>query len=1288
MSKAGKVATWLVKKLWMLLAVFLVLFAVMLSVMRYALPHIDHKKYLLEDYVSEKYGVELKIGSVQADWEKSGPSIVLNDVVLANGDSSPVALGIKQVHMEIDFWESLRLRMLSSNAFTLDALTLEIDADRLDGAGESDFPVVDALKSLFLEQLQRFSLTDGEVAITRNNEREVLQLESLSWINKDRRHQGTGAVRVQELANNSASFILDLTGTPDSLDGVMYARAEDLDISPWVSGLLATRRPLRESRANFEVWAEVKESHFSAFYTEFHESKLAWGGDDALVFNSGIRGGSIQAQPVKDKWHFRVDQLIFDANDQSLVTDLVGTVSDNELLVNTVKPAPVNPFLVLLPLFTDDTADDNIRDINPGGQLATLQVKLQPKGFDLAAKLIDVSWDQDGYVPGLSHLDMDIFWHKKQGVVLLSADDSTLDIDNLLPESVKVSKLRGKVFVYRQSLDDGNHWVVQSHKLDVQSDKLSFQPAFRFDTTSRELSVSADIASRPVKDIQHLLPGPVIGKNTTAFLNRAFVGPGQIEGATILWQGKPAEFPFSGNEGVFQAKVQLTGSTFRFSDDWLPLEGLDLTLLFENDSLTMHSPGGTLGGVAVSDMTAVIPALRGDSKVIIDATGNARGADVTSLMLQSSLSGSLGRLLEKDVQIKGDLSAGLHLEIPFDSNKVIAQGEVTLPGNDVHVSSVKMNFTGATGKVSFENEKVQFTDLEASLLGQPVRLSFDGKQEDEDYLVDLSLDGTWNINPLLAEFNPDFDTYLSGDAHWQAVVALRIPPEGFSYRANITTPLTGLSSKLPAPFAKTADSDLLFNVISEGNEQASTVKASLGDDVRFEGVLPHQEMQFSRAHLALGDSDFVGMGIGFSISAAMDVVNVTDWYKTIELLVSGMGSGGESGTQKNALFSVPERIFVNAGNLVIAGQNLHNAKITTKQQNNNWMLDINATEARATVNLYDDWLSRGVAVEADYIRFESWESEDEGVAHNWDANTLPPVYFHCKQCIFLDKDLGEVTLDVAKATSGLDIRQLSAVSKHGKFSAKGKWVFDGDDNNTLLGGSLESDDVGLMLKNWGVDSGIKDSGARMNFDLSWAKSPMDFSAESLTGDVEWSLSDGYLSEVSDKGSRIFTLFSLNSLVRKLSLDFRDVFAKGFFYDDMSGTLSIADGKAYTGDTVIDGGAGEINIKGYTDLVENQLNYNVVFSPNVTGNLPILVYFLATPPTALAALALDQVLTSAKVISNVNYHVTGSLSEPVFEEVGRDSKEVALPAKTRPATSPDDPITDQDMERIKLEVNNG
>ena len=83
----------------------------------------------------------------------------------------------------------------------------------------------------------------------------------------------------------------------------------------------------------------------------------------------------------------------------------------------------------------------------------------------------------------------------------------------------------------------------------------------------------------------------------------------------------------------------------------------------------------------------------------------------------------------------------------------------------------------------------------------------------------------------------------------------------------------------------------------------------------------------------------------------------------------------------------------------------------------------------------------------------------------------------------------------------------------------------------------------------------------------------------------------------------------------------------------------------------------------------------------------MVYFLATPPTALAALALDQVLTSAKVISNVNYHVTGTLSDPVFDEVGRDSKEVSLPAQTTPVDPALEPLADPDMERIKLEINN-
>jgi hypothetical protein len=44
--------------------------------------------------------------------------------------------------------------------------------------------------------------------------------------------------------------------------------------------------------------------------------------------------------------------------------------------------------------------------------------------------------------------------------------------------------------------------------------------------------------------------------------------------------------------------------------------------------------------------------------------------------------------------------------------------------------------------------------------------------------------------------------------------------------------------------------------------------------------------------------------------------------------------------------------------------------------------------------------------------------------------------------------------------------------------------------------------------------------------------------------------------------------------------------------------------------------------------------------------------------------LDQVLTSAKVISNIKFSLTGTIDDPKLEELQRDSKEISLPAQNK------------------------
>ncbi len=1278
MSKATYIASMLLKKLWVTLAALLVLFAVVLSVLRYSLPHLEHKKHLLEDYARQLYGVELSIENVHAVWESDGPSIVLTEVVLEQNESSPVALTIESVFVQLNLWQSLFSGKISSEQFDLAGLQLTINTDKTQQS-DADFPIVSALKSLFLEQLKSFSLLDGTVTLSSELREQTFNIEHLTWLNDDGLHQGEGLVNVEALTSNSATFLINLTGDIDNLTGLLYAKGADLDISPWVADRLAVTRPLRQSKANLEAWVHVQNSQFDRIAIDFHESLLEWGGDDTQPFYSGVMGGSFQALPDSTGWNFRLDRLIFNANNESIVTDLVGHYKRNgDVVINTIKPVSVNPFLTMLPLLTKDTQDDNFSNLNPHGQLATLQFQWKDRQPYLAAKLLGIGWDQQEQLPGIDAFDLDVQWHGSSGVVLIRTDQAELLADNNFPETLPLDNLRGKVYIYQQNDD----WFAHADKLTLTSNPLTIEQSFTYQLNNNHLAYQARVSELPLDKVAAYFPATTMGHNTAQYLSDAFVGPGRVENAKIIWHGQLNRFPYNDNSGVFQAALDIKDSHFLFSDKWPELTHLDLSLLFENAGLFMDAPSASLQSIVVNEVSADIPdMLANEPTLTIQATGSGTGEELATLMINSGLKDSLGALFSNQLLIDGPLQADLNLAIPLrDTTEVVASGKVKVAENDLYIDAVGITLEQASGEVTFVNDVVTSSDLRAQIFKQPFVFNFNGKFENESYWVDLKADGEVVANEFLATIESPLINYFNGAAPLSAQINIELPQDGFFYTAELNADLLAVETSLPAPLNKQQNSAQTLKIVSEGNAQSSIVSATTTDNLQFDGVLSHPLMQFTRAHVSVGESDFASQGVGLSIAANLNTINADAWYQFITAVTDN------STVSDTPLFTLPERIYLDANEVNVAGLSLSNVKATTRQKGNNWHIDLQSNQARAQINLFDDWLAKGIDINADYIQIETWKMPEAEHDKRWRAASMPPIYFYCKQCRYGDKQFGEVTFDMSKTPDGMSIRTLRAQGKHGVIAASGNWFDTDQRSETKISGRVNSDEIGLMLSDYGVDTGVKDSEAEMTFAFNWADSPMDFSLAELGGNVQWELTDGYLSELSDKGSRLFTLFSLNSLIRKLSLDFRDVFAKGFFYDEIQGSMQIADGKAVTRDTEVDGGAGEITIKGYTDLVQERLNYQVSFAPNVTGNLPFLVYFLATPPTALAALALDQVLTSAKVISNVNYRVTGTISDPVFEEVGRDSKDVPLPARNEPATQNE--TIEPELKPIKLEVNNG
>ncbi len=138
------------------------------------------------------------------------------------------------------------------------------------------------------------------------------------------------------------------------------------------------------------------------------------------------------------------------------------------------------------------------------------------------------------------------------------------------------------------------------------------------------------------------------------------------------------------------------------------------------------------------------------------------------------------------------------------------------------------------------------------------------------------------------------------------------------------------------------------------------------------------------------------------------------------------------------------------------------------------------------------------------------------------------------------------------------------------------------------------------------------------------------------------------------------MLSLDSLLRKLRLDFRDVFDKGFYFEAMSASANIKQGQLENKDFYMKGAAGNLRGEGIADLARWQLDYELSFSPNLGGTLPVVAAFSITPVTGLYVLALSKLLEPVvDVVTRIDFRVSGPLDDPKLIEAGRNRARIKL-----------------------------
>jgi uncharacterized protein (TIGR02099 family) len=196
-------------------------------------------------------------------------------------------------------------------------------------------------------------------------------------------------------------------------------------------------------------------------------------------------------------------------------------------------------------------------------------------------------------------------------------------------------------------------------------------------------------------------------------------------------------------------------------------------------------------------------------------------------------------------------------------------------------------------------------------------------------------------------------------------------------------------------------------------------------------------------------------------------------------------------------------------------------------------------------------------------------------------------------------------------------------------------------------------DSGRFATRMGMPGVLQGGAGRIEGALSWPGSPLAPQAAGLDGTLRIRLGEGRFLQAEPGVARLLGVLSLQSLPRRLLLDFRDVFQQGFAFDQVSGDVRITRGVAETDNLRLIGVQAGVLVEGRADLRAETQDLHIVVVPELNAGAASLAVAAINPVvglgTFLAQLLLRQPMMAA---GTREFSVTGPWADPRVQRLER------------------------------------
>lgn len=1272
--------------LWGVIAGFIILAALLFSVVRLTLPFAADYKLYIEQRVSQLVGREVTLSRVKADWRHLTPRLRLQDIRVSDPRSQGFLFEIDEIVVDVDLLGTLV--SLTPEFSGVDIIGTHIEAIR------------DEKNRIFIQGLSldtKRNISEKTAALPEFFNNKVLRLLkssiryqdkilhldysmqeiSLVFVKQNDVHQLFISTQMPEPFGKRLELGVNFhwdSGGSENLHGEGYIRGEGVQLASFAN-LTAYKDRIQQGSADTQLWFDIEDGDIVSITGQVRLVDVSMNVvGSSLPLNMPQLDSRFLVHRQKNGFIFIADELALQAQQDTWRTSgITASFSVNgqkqidnlQLRADAIWVANWMPFIQFLPDNSKKTLEKMIA-LAPDGIIRKLVLRWQQEpgrdffaGLSLSLIFEEFGVKETAEIPSISGLKGRLLVKHPLAELSLDSHDAEFVYNRLFREPIHIPRLSGKIYFItspEKTRIRAEHMVLNLAHMETESQfALDIRP-----NVSPYFVMSSRFKNGDGRYKSRYLPVGIMNEKLITWLDEGVRQVSVTEGE-FEFKGHFSDFPFRDKQGIFRIEFDFEDAELLYKAGWPVAAGISGKALFEGPRFAIDIYSGRIYDAAITNVAAGIKDYR-KGVLDIELVGLASLQTSLRFVRESPLKTIFSPVID-DVEGNGYQATTLKLNIPLNdslTDEFLYSGETKFYHPQLKFPEWGLDFSGINAPFYYKNRFLEMAETSARLNGRDIRLGIITEDDNQGLrLAVIKTSGIFSLQDLMRKQPTVWMDRLQGESAFEALLQLPLDgndEEQKQARLIVRSELEGVAFDLPAPLGKSREERAYAIVESRFlPDSQAEINVAYSNWLNARLILGKNThgVQVHKADIRLHDGPArLDPFEGVTVSGRLTMLNIDHWLNFL----------AHNTQNSDSWRSHLKELHLDVEHFTYQGYQLKPVSLELSREADAWRLGVEAKPLRGIITFpLEDSLHDMLDIQLEYLDLNALNEGYVG-SGSVDPAELPAVRFFASKVLLLNWDLQQVNLSATPQQNGLKVHSLAVNDPDLNLRANGEWLRRSDGmQQTHVHINIDSQDIGKGMEKIGYKNLISEGTGSAEFDVSWADAPFKFDLGLLKGNATLAFREGQILDLEPGArGRVFGLISLQTIPKRLSLDFKDLTAKGFSFDKMRGDFTFASGEAYTNNFYIGGPIGRIDIVGRAGLLARDYDQNITFLPDLSSSLPVIGALLGGTTGGLTVIVVDRIARmfgkQTDHLGLVEYTVRGMWDNPKIEKVRRSKKD--------------------------------